>query len=199
MELFFLIIKDGIFAAIAAIGFSSISNPSPRVFPLCALIAAAGHMTRYVLMNICGFQLASGSMLGALVIGFLALPAAKMIKTPAECISFPALLPMVPGMYAYRTIQSLMHCLGAYSEPTFMHYLYLLRFNWMTCMVTIIAMVVGALLPILLFKIFRLRSQSNGIQTTTLFRQSRAIVQLLRGLKGFVHLPKHFVPADKAA
>ena len=84
MELFFLIIKDGIFAAIAAIGFSSISNPSPRVFPLCALIAAAGHMTRYVLMNICGFQLASGSMLGALVIGFLALPAAKMIKTPAE-------------------------------------------------------------------------------------------------------------------
>ena len=98
MELFFLIIKDGIFAAIAAIGFSSISNPSPRVFPLCASIAAAGHMTRYVLMNIYGFQLTVGSMLGALVIGFLALPAAKIIKTPAECISFPALLPMVPGM-----------------------------------------------------------------------------------------------------
>jgi uncharacterized membrane protein YjjB (DUF3815 family) len=56
MELFFLIIKDGIFAAVAAIGFSSISNPSPRVFPLCALIAAAGHMTRYVLMNIYGFR-----------------------------------------------------------------------------------------------------------------------------------------------
>lgn len=61
---------------------------------------------------------------------------------------------MVPGMYAYRTIQSLLHCLGSYSEPTFMHYLYLLRFNWMTCMVTIIAMVVGALLPILLFQNF---------------------------------------------
>lgn len=154
MELFFLIIKDGIFAAIAAIGFSSISNPSPRVFPLCALTAAAGHITRYVLMNMYGFQLATGSMLGALVIGFLALPAAKMIKTPAECISFSALLPMVPGMYAYRTIQSLMHCLGSVSEPTFMHYLYLLRFNWMTCIVTIIAMVVGAMLPILLFQKF---------------------------------------------
>ena len=154
MELFFLIIKDGIFAAIAAIGFSSISNPSPRVFPLCASIAAAGHMTRYVLMNIYGFQLTVGSMLGSLVIGFLALPAAKIIKTPAECISFPALLPMVPGMYAYRTIQSLLHCLGSFSEPTFMHYLYLLRFNWMTCMVTIIAMVVGVMLPILLFQNF---------------------------------------------
>ena len=101
-----------------------------------------------------GFQLTVGSMLGALVIGFLALPAAKIIKTPAECISFPALLPMVPGMYAYRTIQSLLHCLGSFSEPTFMHYLYLLRFNWMTCMVTIIAMVVGVMLPILLFQNF---------------------------------------------
>ncbi len=61
---------------------------------------------------------------------------------------------MVPGMYAYRTIQSLLRCLGSHSEPTFMHYLYLLRFNWMTCMVTIIAMVVGVLLPILIFHNF---------------------------------------------
>ncbi len=33
-----------------------------------------------------------------------------------------------------------------------MHYLYLLRFNWMTCLVTIIAMVVSVMLPILLFQ-----------------------------------------------
>lgn len=154
MELFFLILKDGIFAAMAAIGFSSISNPEAKVFPPCALIAAMGHMTRYVLMNIFGCQLSGSSLLAALVIGFLSLPAAKWIKTPAECISFPALLPMIPGMYAYRTIQSLTHCLGAASEPDFLHYLYLLRFNWMTCTVTIIAMVVGVTLPTLVFNKF---------------------------------------------
>lgn len=154
MVAFFLILKDGIFAAIAAIGFSSISNPSKNVYPMCAIIAALGHMTRYILMNIYDFHLTSASMAAALVIGFLSLPAAKLIKSPAECISYPALLPMVPGMYAYRTIQALTHCISSASEPTFMHYLFLLRSNWMTCIATIIAMVVGVTLPIFIFKNF---------------------------------------------
>lgn len=154
MAVFFLILKDGIFAAIAAIGFSSISNPSKNVYPMCAIIAALGHMTRYILMNIYDFHLTPASMAAALVIGFLSLPAAKLIKSPAECISYPALLPMVPGMYAYRTIQALTHCISSASEPTFMHYLFLLRSNWMTCIATIIAMVVGVTLPIFIFKNF---------------------------------------------
>jgi Uncharacterized conserved protein len=154
MALFFLIVKDGIFAAIAAIGFSSISNPSKNVYPMCALIAAIGHMTRYIMINIYDFHLTTASMTAALVIGFLSLPAAKTIKSPAECISYPALLPMIPGMYAYRTIQALIHCISTTSEPTFMHYLYLLRSNWMTCIATIIAMVIGVTLPIFIFKKF---------------------------------------------
>lgn len=154
MELFFLIIKDGIFAAIAAIGFSSISNPSKIVYPVCALVAAFGHMTRYVLMNVYDVHLTMASMAAALVIGFMSLPAAKIIKNPAECISFPALLPMVPGMYAYRTIQALTHCIVAPDQTQFLHFLYLLKYNWMVCMSTIIAMVVGVTLPILIFKKF---------------------------------------------
>lgn len=152
--MFFLLLKDGIFAAIAAIGFSSISNPPKRVFFPCALIAAFGHMTRYWLMNVQDFHLTYASLIASLVIGLLSLPAAKAIKAPAECISFPALLPMVPGMYAYRFVQSVVQCLAAHGEDTFMHYLYLLKMNWMTCMLTIIAMVVGALLPIFIFKKF---------------------------------------------
>ncbi len=154
MGLFFLTLKDGIFAAIAAIGFSSISNPPRIVYPVCALVAAFGHMTRYLLITGYDMHLTYSSMAAALVIGFMSLPAAKMIKTPAECISYPALLPMVPGMYAYRTIQALTHCLVAGGEPEFMHYLYLLKYNWMVCMSTIIAMVVGVTLPIFIFKKF---------------------------------------------
>lgn len=163
MGLFFLLLKDGIFAAIAAIGFSSISNPPKRVFAPCAFVAAMGHMTRYWLMNVQDFHLTYASLIASLVIGLLALPAAKMVKSPAECISFPALLPMVPGMYAYRTIQSVVQCLAAHGEDTFMHYMYLLKMNWMTCMLTIIAMVVGALLPIFIFKKFSFAVTRNTI------------------------------------
>lgn len=147
-----LLIKDGIFAAIAAIGFSSISNPDRKVYPAAALIAALGHMTRYYLMNTMDFHLAGAGFIAALVIGIVSLPAARLTRNPAECISFPALLPMVPGMYAYRSVQSVVECLLAGSEDSFMHYLYLLRFNWMTCIITIVAMVVGVTLPIFIFK-----------------------------------------------
>ena len=43
------ILEDGFFAAIAAIGFSSISNTPRRAYLTCALIAATGHAIRYVL------------------------------------------------------------------------------------------------------------------------------------------------------
>ena len=43
------ILEDGLFAAIAAIGFSSISNTPGRAYLTCGLIAAAGHTIRYVL------------------------------------------------------------------------------------------------------------------------------------------------------
>ena len=43
------IFEDGFFAAIAAIGFSSISNTPRCAYLTLALIAAAGHAIRYVL------------------------------------------------------------------------------------------------------------------------------------------------------
>ena len=46
--------NDGFFAAVAAIGFAAISNPPMRAFKYCALIAAAGHMSRFAMMNYAG-------------------------------------------------------------------------------------------------------------------------------------------------
>ncbi len=152
IEEFLAIFKDGLFAAIAAIGFTSISNPPRRVFPFCAIVAACGHMARYCVMTYAHASIIPGSLAGATVIGVLAMFAASMARVPAESISFPSLLPMVPGMYAYRAVQALCKCLGSPEQDIFLHYLYLLRFNCMTCSVTIIAMVVGVTVPIFLFR-----------------------------------------------
>ena len=45
------ILQDAFFAAIAAIGFSCISNPPRNSYCYCAFIAAVGHSIRYVLLN----------------------------------------------------------------------------------------------------------------------------------------------------
>lgn len=148
------IFYDGLFATIAAIGFSSISNTPRRAYLTCGFIAAVGHAVRYVavLPAFGGVHIIVASSLAAFVIGLLSVFLAPAIKCPAEVCFFPALLPMIPGMYAYRTVEALMACLYHSEEAEFSHYLYLFASNGFTCTFIVVGMVVGATIPIFLFK-----------------------------------------------
>lgn len=153
--IFINIFEDGFFAAIAAIGFSSISNTPRRAYLTCALIAASGHAIRYVLTlpELVGLHIIPASTVASFAIGLLAVLFASRIKCPAEVCFFPALLPMIPGMYAYRTIEALLSCLYHTSrEEVFGHYFYLFAFNGLTCAFIILGMVVGATIPVFLLK-----------------------------------------------
>ena len=153
-DIFVDLFGDGIFAAIAAIGFSSISNTPRRAYLTCALIAAVGHAIRYVLTNpdLCGLHIILSSTVASFAVGMLAVLLASYIKCPAEVCFFPALLPMIPGMYAYRTVEALLSCLYHTEEEVFRHYFYLFAYNGLTCIFIILSMVIGATLPVFLLK-----------------------------------------------
>ncbi len=146
------ILQDGLFAAVAAVGFASISNPPRRIYPYCALVAAVGHATRYVLTTAVGMHIILAGTLAAFSIGFLSILISPKAKCPAEACFFPALLPMIPGMYAYRAFAALLMCLGHAQEQAFGHYFYLLAYNGMTCIFIILGMVIGVNIPIFLLK-----------------------------------------------
>ena len=148
------ILEDGFFAAIAAIGFSSISNTPHRAYLMLALIAAAGHAIRYVLTlpDFAAMHIIPASTLASFAIGVLAVLFSGRIRCPAEVCFFPALLPMIPGMYAYRTIEALLSCLYHTQEQAFQHYFSLLAYNGLTCAFIILGMVIGATIPVFLFK-----------------------------------------------
>ena len=154
MTYLFNILQDAFFAAIAGVGFASISNPPRQAYKYCALIAAIGHATRYVLThNSYGeINLIGASFIASLAVGVLTVFLAPRAKCPAETFSFPALLPMIPGMYAYRAVEALLGCLTHPEEARFNHYLYLLSYNGLTCTFIILGMVIGATVPIFLFK-----------------------------------------------
>lgn len=151
MDIIFGTLQDAFFAAAASVGFASISNPPHKAYPFCAGIAAVGHSLRYVLMNVAGMHLVLASLIAAAVIGLLAVFLAPRAKTPAEAISFPALLPMIPGMYAYRTFQNLILCLTG-GEAEFHHYSYLCGSNGLTCLAVLLMMAIGVTIPIFIFK-----------------------------------------------
>ena len=152
MNVVYDLIADGLFAAIAGMGFGAISDPPLKAFPSIGILAALGHALRYALMNYAGIDIASASFCAALLIGFVSLLLGERLRCPMTVLYIPALLPMIPGMYAYRAVEALLGCLTHPEEARFNHYLYLLSYNGLTCTFIILGMVIGATVPIFLFK-----------------------------------------------
>ena len=146
------LITDGLFACMAAIGFGSISNTPRSLLPSCGIIAAIGHATRLALMSSFHLNIIFAGFAGSVCIGIASLLASRHYRCPYEVLAFPALLPMIPGMYAYRTIEALLLCLYHTREEVFSHYFYLFAFNGLTCTFIILGMVIGATTPVFLQK-----------------------------------------------
>lgn len=147
-------LQDALFAAIAAIGFAAISNPPRQAYLYCAIIAAVGHSTRFLMMQapFPGLHIVTASTLAALIVGLMAVLLSPVAKTPAETCLFPSLLPMIPGIYAYKTFGALVMCIYHGTEAEFGHYFFLFASNGMTCLFILAGMVVGATIPIFIFK-----------------------------------------------
>ena len=143
---------DAIGAAIAAIGFSVISNPPRRVIPCTAILAAIGHSIRFVLLQYAGLDLASASFIAAFSIGLLSHFSAYKLFCPATVLYIPALLPMIPGMHAYRTVFSLIKFLqSSNNDNEAIHYLLEIFKNGITTVSVLFALAVGATIPIFIF------------------------------------------------
>ena len=147
------ILLDGLFAAVAAIGFGAISDPPMRAFPRIALLAAVGHALRYCLMNYADIDIASASLCAAMVIGFGSLWLGRGVRCPMTVLYIPALLPMVPGIYAYKTVFSLIMFLQSLNDPgQGMQYMQLFFLNATVSLSVIALLAAGATLPIFVFK-----------------------------------------------
>lgn len=153
MSLEFLF-QDALFAAIAAIGFACISRPPSRAYWCCGVIAAIGHSTRYMLINTPGIEMhiVPATLLAATVIGLLAVFLSPLVKCPAETCLFPALLPMIPGIYAYKSVAGLAMCVLHDNPADFDRYYTLFTHNGLTCICILLVMVTGATIPIFMFK-----------------------------------------------
>lgn len=147
-------LQDALFAAIAAIGFAAISNPPRQAYLYCALIAAAGHSFRFLLMNesLLHIHIVAATTLAALLVGVLAVLISPKAKMPAETCLFPSLLPMIPGIYAYKAFGGMVMCLYHSGEASFNHYFYLFADNGLTCLFILLGMIIGATIPIFALK-----------------------------------------------
>jgi uncharacterized membrane protein YjjP (DUF1212 family) len=145
-------IADGLFAAVAGTGFAIISNPPRKALIICALLACIGHGIRYFLMHDGGIMLdqVSASTIAGCAIGLFAVPFAMRIHYPAECLAFPSLLPMVPGMFAYKSVRDIINIVSLPNEYT-MEYVSRFFHNSTLTFLVMFGMVAGCVIPIFIF------------------------------------------------
>ena len=146
------IIVDGIFAAIAAIGFGAISNPPRRAFLSIAIAAAIGHAMRFSLKHYAGVDIITASFCASFAIGWVSLFLGSLIYCPMTVIYIPALLPMIPGMYAYKTVFALLLFSRNLSDSEMVqHYMQEFFVNGIVACGVIFMLAVGATLPFILY------------------------------------------------
>ena len=136
------ILLDGLFAAVAAIGFGAISDPPMRAFPRIALLAAIGHALRFTLMHCSALDIATASLFAAFAIGMGSLWLGRGVRCP-----------MVPGIYAYKTVFSLIMFLQSLDRADEgMRYMQQFFLNATVSLSVIALLAAGATLPIFIFK-----------------------------------------------
>lgn len=143
---------DGGFAAIAGLGFAFACNPPLRTLFLSALLAAIAHGGRFYLLQFDFFTLAGASFIASFTIGLIGLIFAKKMRCPMEIITFPALLPMIPGMYAYRTILSIVSFAGEEDIDRQLKLLVDMTNNLMTTISVAFAIAVGVSITLIIFR-----------------------------------------------
>lgn len=145
------VLQDGFFAAIAATGFAVISNPPRKAVAISAMLACIGHGFRYYLVHYMNLDLVASTLFAASVIGLLSILFAKMIHCPAEVFSFPSLLPMIPGLFAYKMILSLMKFLNASDSVIEQNLIIDIFKNGLTVIFIMFALVIGVSVPLFVF------------------------------------------------
>ena len=144
-----LLLEKGIWFGFAALGFAILFNVPGRTLAIIWLLAAMGGLTKIILLNY-GVNVILSSFAGASLIGFASIPMAHYKHTPPLIFSIPALIPMVPGVYAYRTMLGLMNLTVIPTNESYSQILNETVSNGFKTLFIVMTLAVGASIPMLL-------------------------------------------------
>ncbi|WOT04548.1 threonine/serine exporter family protein [Shewanella youngdeokensis] len=106
MSLIWAVLDDAIFSAIPAVGFAMVFNVPRRFLPYCALAGALGHGSRTLWLS-AGLPIEWATFLAAALVGVVTIGFAKRHLAPPLMYAVAAIIPMIPGTYAFNTVIAL--------------------------------------------------------------------------------------------
>lgn len=106
-----LIIEKAFWCGWAALGFGILFNVPPRTLFALWIGGALGAFLKFTVLQTTD-SVVFASFIGASAVGILSLPIAHIRHVPPMIFAIPSVIPLVPGVFAYRTMLGLIKLTG---------------------------------------------------------------------------------------
>lgn len=97
------IITECLFAAVPALGFAVAFNVPAKYLKFCAFGGTLGFLARSVMLEN-GMQISLATFIASILVSFYAVLWAQRSMAHPRVISVASIIPMIPGVYAYKTM-----------------------------------------------------------------------------------------------
>lgn len=140
-----------IWLGLAALGFAVLFNVPQRTLWVIYLLGAFGGALKFLTIYL-GGGIILGSFFGAMLVGFLSIYAAHFRHAPSFVFAIPAVIPMVPGAFAYRMMLGIIKLTGDVDPQTFLQLMNETVDNGLKALFVLMALSLGVSAPMLLFR-----------------------------------------------
>jgi len=149
----YIIITKAFWCGCAAAGFGVLFNaPTRSLLPIWIGGFAAGLVKYFLLDEGIGFGIVLSSFLAAVTAGIAAIPLARSRQVPHILIALPSIIPLVPGVFAYRAMMGLMK-LAKHSGYEYTNVISDTVYNGVMALFVIMAITFGLSVPLILRRI----------------------------------------------
>lgn len=145
----FEIIEKSFWCGLAAIGFGILFNVPRRTLWTIGLIGMLGGSIKFVFLHF-DISIVLASFMGAIVVGFVSIPAAHNRHAPPLVFAIPSVIPMVPGAFAYRTILGLIELTQKSDNNIYINVLQDTVSNGLITIFVLMSLAVGVSFPMLI-------------------------------------------------
>jgi uncharacterized membrane protein YjjB (DUF3815 family) len=143
------LLEKCIWFGLAALGFSILFNVPQRTMVSIYLMAAAGGFTKVLLIAL-GANVIVGTLAGAILIGIISISAAHNKHSPPLVFAIPAVIPMIPGIFAYRMMLGLIKLSGNVPPESYSQVLSETVSNGLKVMFILMSLAGGVAIPMLI-------------------------------------------------
>jgi uncharacterized membrane protein YjjB (DUF3815 family) len=143
------IVTKSFWAGIAAIGFAILFNVPRRVIFSIWMLGALGGLIKFTAMNF-EIGIVFASFLGATVVGVVSIQMAHMRNSPPLVFSIPSVIPMVPGVFAYKMMLGMIALTNIENTDAYLKTLIETVNNGSKMMFVLISLGIGVAIPMLI-------------------------------------------------